>query len=151
MPVEVDGFEYAAFGDGYCKRPLTGLKEPWETGINADDLGFDVRLELALAERLRAERKRAGPRGSRHIITRSDANIARARELGFTGEEPDLLPQNKSDSVNPADTFAQRLNDRSNTGTATRVEEARFDELAEEQGMTGDEMRARFRGEFEPE
>lgn len=153
MGVEVEGYEYAVQGDGYCRRKVTGLKEPWETNLTGDDLSFEVRLEIELQARLREERRRAGPRGSRHIITRSDRNIAIAEELGFDGKEPDLLMNNRGGAGGPnaADTLAQRLTDRSNTGTGARVTETRFDAIAKDLGFTPAEIRARFAGEHVPD
>ena len=72
------------------------------------------------------------PRKLMARIIRSQANIDRAAKLGITADE-----------------MADRLaRPDENDGTNTRLPEAEFDEIMAELGLSPEEARARFSGEF---
>lgn len=147
MKVTIGTTQYAPYGDGFCRRDVSDPEHPgdWEQ-VAADDLDFETRVELATQDRVREERIAGGPRMRRVFIQRAARNDALARELGFEGGESDVSLASRSGTLSPADTLAQRLADTGSLGTAARVSEKRFDEIAHELGIDPQEMRDRFAG-----
>lgn len=145
MKVDLDGKQYARFGDGFVVRTVEdGEASDWQP-ITVDDMGVEALAEIRAQERLREERIAAGPRQWGLVIERSAENRARAEELGFTGEEY----QARYQRTDPADTLASRLTDRGSEGTGKRVSEKRFDEIHRDMGLDPQEARARYRGDVD--
>lgn len=145
--VVVDGVEYSRFGQGFVRR--ASPDDEWQE-VQYDDLDPAVFAEIRAEELIK---ERGGTRGAAFSaeIIRAPQNDAIARELGFTGDERVDVQNRNADGATPGDVLAQRLNDRGSDGTMVRVTEERFDEIAAQLGMSGEELRVRFAGRYDPD
>lgn len=117
--------EYAQFGLEIVRRENSHYE--WE--VCADD-DIDARVAMGIKQYKKEERARVGPPRIATAITRSARNEEIAAQIGLDADE-----------------MAERLAEPdSNLGTKKRVDDAAFDSLMAQLGLTGEEARARFKG-----
>ena len=133
MGIEIEGYEYARFGELVIRRQGTG---PWEkvTDPPAEFHDEEIIQRALSSGRLEAKRPRGNGvamGGIAGVLVKPNPTIdATAEKLGMSAMD-----------------LRKELNSHRPTAT-TRIPEKEFDARMRDLGLTPEEARARFKGDF---